>query len=198
MVYTFSSNWGQGFQNKEHRHRNTFPKQVVDFHFVNTNNIFFLAKTHTHKISSLMPSSHWTILARFFTRRQVLINRRQMPDIRGKSVLVHVRDNRAVWIIKDSIWGHRRCVTDTREIFGMLNIWSGRRFTILLCEWVLTENDISDDIQPMREQDTGQLEVQGGLFLMYFLQSHLQTTCIHFGIRIYRSGRLDEDEGFFL
>ncbi len=24
--------------------------------------------------------------------------------------------------------------------------------------------------------------------------SHLQTTCIHFGIRIYRSGRLLEDE----
>ncbi len=37
-----------------------------------------------------MPSSHCTILARFFTRRQVLINRRQMPEIVGKSVLVYV------------------------------------------------------------------------------------------------------------
>ncbi len=40
----------------------------------------------------LMPSS----LARFFTRWQVLINRRQMPEIGGKSVLVHASDNRAV------------------------------------------------------------------------------------------------------
>ncbi len=47
-----------------------------------------------------MPSSHCTILARFFTRRQVLINRRQMPEIGGKSVLVHASDNRAVRIIK--------------------------------------------------------------------------------------------------
>ncbi len=38
----------------------------------------------------------------------------------------------------------------------------------------------------MRDQDTGQREARGGLFL--------QTTCIHFGIRIYISGRLHEDE----
>ncbi len=31
-----------------------------------------------------------------FTRRQVLINRRQMPDIRGKSEIVHASDNCAV------------------------------------------------------------------------------------------------------
>ncbi len=89
----------------------------------------------------LMPSSHCTILARFFTRRQVLINRRQMPEIGGKSVLVPASDNRAVWIIKDAIWGNRRHVADAREIFGMLNIWSCRRFSILLCEWVLTGSD---------------------------------------------------------
>ncbi len=70
-----------------------------------------------------MPSSHCTILARFFTCRQVLINRRQMPDIGGKSMRVHASENRAVWIIKDAIWGRRRCVADTREIFGMLNIF---------------------------------------------------------------------------
>ncbi len=68
---------------------------------------------------------------------------------------------------------HRRqigacCVADTHKIFGMLNIWSCWRFTILLCEWVLTEKYISDDLQPMREQDTGQREARGGLF---FLQS---------------------------
>ncbi len=39
----------------------------------------------------------------------------------------------------------------------------------------------------MREQDTGQREVQGAI-------SHLQTTCLHFCIRIYRTGRLHEDE----
>ncbi len=36
-----------------------------------------------------MPSSHCAILAPIFTRRQVLRNRRQMPEIGGKSVLVH-------------------------------------------------------------------------------------------------------------
>ncbi len=95
-----------------------------------------------------MPSSHCTILARFFTRRQVLMNRRQMPDIWGKSVLVHASDNHVVWIIKDAIWENRWWVADTWEIFGMLNIWSCWRFTILLCEWVLTENYIGDDLQP--------------------------------------------------
>ncbi len=46
----------------------------------------------------------------------------------------------------------------------------------------------------MREQETGQLEAPGGLFFFFFLQSHLQTMLIHFGIRIYRSARLHEDE----
>ncbi len=49
----------------------------------------------------------------------------------------------------------------------------------------------------MREQDTGQREARGGLFFFFYKAinvSHLQTTCIHFGIRIYRSGRLHEDE----
>ncbi len=69
----------------------------------------------------LMPSSHCMILARFFTRRQVLINHRQMPNIGGKSVLVHVSDNRAVWIIKDAIWGHRRCISRHPQ-----NIWHAK------------------------------------------------------------------------
>ncbi len=56
-----------------------------------------------------------------------------------------------------------RCIAVTRKIFAMLNIWSCRRFTYLLCEWVLTEKYISDDLQPMREQDTGQREARGGL-----------------------------------
>ncbi len=116
----------------------------------------------------VMPSSHCTILARFFTRRQVLINRRQMPEIGGKSELVPASDNRAVWIIKDGIWGNRRHVADARRIFGMLNICSCRRFSILLCEWVLTEKYIGDDLQSMREQDTGQLEVRGGFFFFWF------------------------------
>ncbi len=69
----------------------------------------------------LMPSSHCMILARFFTRRQVLINHRQMPNIGGKSVLVHVSDNRALWIIKDAIWGHRRCISRHPQ-----NIWHAK------------------------------------------------------------------------
>ncbi len=122
----------------------------------------------------LMQSSHCMILARFFTRRQVLINRRQMPEIGGKSVLVHASDKRAVWIIKDAIWGNRRCVTDAHEIFGMLNIWSCRRFTILLCEMSSAWKIHRDDLQPMREQDTGQREVRGGLFFFFFFTKRLK------------------------
>ncbi len=78
-------------------------------------------------------SSHCLILASFFTRRQALINRRQMPEIGGKLVLIHASDNRAVWIIIDAIWGNCQYIDDAREIFGMLNIWSCRWFTITLC-----------------------------------------------------------------
>ncbi len=60
--------------------------------------------------------------------------------------------------------GNHRCIADTREILGMLNIRSCRQFKIMLCEWVLTEKYISDDLQPMREQDTRQREVRGGRF----------------------------------
>ncbi len=61
-----------------------------------------------HFFYTLMLSSHCSILALIFTRRQVLWLR-QMPEIRGKSVLVHTSDNHAVWIIKDVIWESRRC-----------------------------------------------------------------------------------------
>ncbi len=46
----------------------------------------------------------------------------------------------------------------------------------------------------MREQDTGLAGKLGeDFFFFYKVISHLQTTLI-FGIRIYRSGRLHEDE----
>ncbi len=95
--------------------------------------------TYIARAHSVMPS-----LAGFFTCRQVLINRRQMPEIRCKSVLIHKSDNSLhyKWIIKDAIWWNRRCVADTRSIFAMLNIWSCQRFIIMLGEWVLTEKSI--------------------------------------------------------
>ncbi len=127
---------------------------------------------HTHR-EKLMPSSHCTILARFFNRRQVMINRQQMHNIGGRSVLVHVRDNRAVWIIKDAIWENRGLhMWNIRHA----KIWSFRRFTILLCEWVLSEKYSSEHLQSMRVQDTGQLEAQSVLFLILFYKaiSHLQ------------------------
>jgi len=55
-----------------------------------------------------MPSSDCMILATILARRQVLRNRRQMPEITGKSVLVHASDNHAVWMSKDVIWERRR------------------------------------------------------------------------------------------
>ncbi len=48
------------------------------------------------------------------------------------------------------------------------------------------QDTLHDDLQPMREQDTWQRE------------GHLQTTCLHFDIRTYRTGRLHEDEDIFL
>ncbi len=45
----------------------------------------------------------------------------------------------------------------------------------------------------MREQDTGQREARGG-FIQAINVNRLQTMCIHFGIRIYRSATLHEDE----
>ncbi len=42
-----------------------------------------------------------------FHSASVLRNLRQMPEIRGKSVLVHASDNHTVWIIKDAIWENR-------------------------------------------------------------------------------------------
>ncbi len=45
---------------------------------------------------------------------------------------------------------------------------SGDASSIFLQSMVLTEKYISDDLQPMREQDTGQLDAQGGLFLHTF------------------------------
>ncbi len=134
-----------------------------------------------------MLSSHCKILARFFTRRHVLINRRQMPEIGGKSVLVPASDNRAVWIIKDAIWGNRRHVADTREIFGMLNIWSCRRFSILLCEWVLTGSDWKIHRRWPTANERARYRAAGSLRRSFFFFYKAS-------IRIYRTGRLHEDE----
>ncbi len=114
------------------------------------------------------PTSHCMILARFFIHRQVLLNRRQMPEIGGKLVLVHVSD-------KSRSMNYQRC--DLRESLMRRrrpwNIWHDKylelsRFTILLCEWVLTEKYISDDLQPTRERDTGQRGSSGRTLFYFF------------------------------
>ncbi len=55
------------------------------------------------KMLPVIQSLHCTILALIFTRQQVLWNRRQMPEIWGKSVLVHMSDSPAVLIINNLI-----------------------------------------------------------------------------------------------
>ncbi len=55
------------------------------------------------KMLPVIQSLHCTILALIFTRQQVLWNRRQMPEIGGKSVLVHMSDSPAVLIINNLI-----------------------------------------------------------------------------------------------
>ncbi len=54
-----------------------------------------------------------------------------------------------------------------------LNIWHAKYLELSAiynpeCERVLTEKYISDDLQPMREQDTGQQEARGGLYIFFF------------------------------
>ncbi len=118
-----------------------------------------------------MPSSHCTILARFFTRWQVLINRRQMPEISGKSVLVPASDNRAVWIIKDAIWGNRRHVADAREIFGMLNIWSCRDSQSCCVNefWpVLAEKYMAMTYSQWESKIQGSWKFEEGFLFIYF------------------------------
>ncbi len=74
-------------------------------------------------------SSHWMVLALIFTRRQVLRNHRQMPEIGGKLLLVHGIDK----------WSKTRSerINPAERISSD---WKIHR------RWV-------DDLQPMREQD---------------------------------------------
>ncbi len=108
-----------------------------------------------------MQSSHCTVLAPIFTHRLVLWDRRQMPEIRGKPVLIQVTITRMNYKRRD--WENHRCVADACEIFGM--IISGLVGDSKSCcvKSVLTDNYIGDDLQPMRAQDTGQRKVLGGV-----------------------------------
>lgn len=60
------------------------------------NEIRELFAKYYQKLYALRPSSDCTILAAILAPQQVLRNRRQMPEITGKAVLVHARDNHAV------------------------------------------------------------------------------------------------------
>ncbi len=102
--------------------------------------------------------SHCMILARFFTRL-VLINRRKILDIGGKSVLVHTSDNHAVWI-KDVIWGHRQisgAVGDSQSCC-VNEFWLKK-----IHQWWPTANE---------RATYNRLEARGGLFFFFsfFLQ----------------------------
>ncbi len=73
-------------------------------------------KNNRAKSICLMPSSHCTILARFFKtdRFWEIADKCPTSDANRCSFTIvprqSCRDNRAVWIIKDAIWGHRWCV----------------------------------------------------------------------------------------
>ncbi len=101
-------------------------------------------------------------------------------DIRGKSVLVHVRDNRAVWIAwwhPGNIWHAKSCCVN--------EFWLKTTSAMTYSQWV-------SKIQ-------GSWKLEEDFYFLYFFTKRLtlailQTTYIHFAIRIYRSGRLHEDE----
>ncbi len=71
-----------------------------------------------------------------------------------------------------------RCVADTRKIFGMLNIWSCLRFTILLCEWVLTEIHRRWHTANERARYR-QREARGGLVFFFFTKLLMVTFFFH-------------------
>lgn len=83
---------------------------------------------------------HTAILALIFTRRQFC---RQIPEIRGKSVLVHVSDNRIVY---------QR---------SKRSAYASPTYLVCSVKYILNGSHISDDLQPMRAQDTGERKIQG-------------------------------------
>ncbi len=89
----------------------------------------------------------------------------QMPDIWGK-IGARSREGQS-----RGVNYQRRDLRESQmgrwHLFGMLNIWSCWRFTILLCEWVLTENYIGDDLQPT--WPTWESKKQGSLGRTFFI-----------------------------
>ncbi len=78
------------------------------------------------------------------------------------------------------------------------NIWHAKYLELSVsCHnpAVLTEKHISSDLQPMKEQDTGHREARGRLFFLRLTLAIYKQRAYIFGIRIYRSDRLHEDEG---
>ncbi len=139
----------------------------------------------------VMPRSHCTILARFFTRRQVLINRRQMPNIGGKSVLVPAIE----WQSR-SVNCQRRDLRETMRRRHPGNIWHAKYLELSVIHnpavWMSFDWKIHQ-WWPTANERAG-YRVAVFFFYKAINVSHLRTTCLHFGIRIYRSGRLHEDE----
>ncbi len=69
---------------------------------------------------------------------------------RGKFVLINASKNHAVWIIKDAIWEYCRHAKYLEQS-AIQNLNSDKKYCT------------SAMILPMREQDTGQWEVRGGV-----------------------------------
>ncbi len=115
-----------------------------------------------------MSSSHCTILARFFTRRQI-------PEIVGKSVLVHASDNHAVWIMEDAIWEN---VGDSQSC-GVNEFWLKNTSAMIYSQW---ESKI---------QASGKFG-EDFFFVPFLLSNYLCTNnvaiSVNFCIRIYRTG----------
>ncbi len=144
----------------------------------------------------VMPSSHCAILARFFTRRQVLINRRQMPNIGGKSVLVPAIE----WQSR-SVNCQRHDLRETMRRRHPGNIWHAKYLELSAIHnpavWMSFDWKIHQWWPTANERAGYRVAGSSGTFFFFYKAinfSHLRTTCLHFGIRIYRSGRLHEDE----
>ncbi len=154
----------------------------------------------------LMPSSHCAILGRFFTRRQVLINRWQMHRHR-KKLWASSREwqSRSVnYQRRDLRSDHRRCVADTWKIFAMLNIWSYRdSHSCCVNEFWLKNTSVMTPTPNERPIIQGSWKL-GETFIFDLLTitvSHYKTTCIHLALE-YKDqvdyGKMKKGIGFFL
>ncbi len=140
-----------------------------------------------------MPSSNCTILARFFTRRQV--DKSQKNAQNQRQISARSRE----WQLR-SVNYQRRDLRESMRHRHPGNIWHAKYLELSVIHnpavWIRSNWKIHRWCPSANERARYRAAGGSGRTFNFFKVinvSHLQTTCIHFDLRIYRSGRLHED-----